>query len=214
MKTKSLLLLLSVYSATLVFAQAQDYAINTLLGNGPIRASGGFGALTNKFTTINGHHANIVEVYGGWYINHSFLIGLAAAAVTNDIPVLPAHSARPGTRLSYEYGQVGMMTEYVLASEKSIHLALQLFGGGGLTMQYDRNEFRNSYADDPIHQTYDEDWFFVAEPGVKLEMNVFKWMRFSPGISYRATFNSHGRGLSDDGLSAMSYNLTAKFGKF
>ena len=27
--------------------------------------SGGYGAISNKFTTINGEYANIVEVYGG-----------------------------------------------------------------------------------------------------------------------------------------------------
>jgi hypothetical protein len=57
-------------------------------------------------------------------------------------------------------------------------------------------------------------WFFVAEPGIAIEVNVFKWMRFSPGVSYRAAFNSNGQGLSDSALSAMSYNMTLKFGKF
>jgi hypothetical protein len=214
MKTKPVLSLIFLCSASLVFAQGQDYAINTLLKKGAHHASGGYGAITNKFTTINGHHANIVEVYGGWYINHRFLLGFAAAGVTNNIPVLPQFSAKPGTPLSYEYGQVGLMTEYVIGSEKAVHLAFQLFAGTGFTMQYERHPLESDFGDNHAHDALDEDYFFVAEPGVKLEMNIFKWMRFSPGISYRAAFNSNAMGLSDNALSAMSYNLTLKFGKF
>lgn len=170
--------------------------------------------MTNKFTTIDGRYANLVEVYGGWYINHRFLIGLAAAGVTNDIPVPPEFSANPGKALSYEYGHVGLMTEYVIASRRRVHIALQLFNGAGFTMQYQRHYPEHDFADDHSGDTYDHDWFYVVEPGIAVEVNVFRWMRFSPGVSYRAAINSHGLGLSDESLSAMSYNLTLKFGKF
>jgi hypothetical protein len=203
-----------LFSATITTAVGQDYAISTLLGrNGP-RASGGYGAISNKFTTINGHQANLAEVYGGWYVNHRFLLGLGFAALTNDIPVAPEFSALPGTSLSYEYGQAGLMTEYVIGSGKAIHVSFQLFSGAGFTVQYLRHPVEHNYWDDGYNQTYDENWFFVAEPGVKLEMNIFRWMRFSPGVSYRAAFNSSSKELSDDALSDISYNLTLKFGKF
>jgi hypothetical protein len=213
MKTKSFLSLTFIFNLSLLFAQAQDYTINTLLGKGAHRASGGYGAVTHKFTSINGHHANMTEFYGGWYINHKFMLGFAAAAVTSNIPVLPEFNAVPGTPLSYEYGQVGLMTEYVIGSEKAIHLAFQLFTGAGFTAQYDRHRLNDDFGDHS-DETYDEDFFFVAEPGVKIEMNVFKWMRFSPGVSYRAAFNSSAMGLSDNAISSVSYNLTLKFGKF
>ena len=105
------------------------------------------------------------------------------------------------------------MTEYVIGSGKAVHVAFQLFSGAGFTMQYERHRLSDdfeSHSDD----VYDEDFFFVAEPGVKLELNVFKWMRFSPGVSYRAAFNTNTAGLTDDSLSGTSVNLTLKFGKF
>ena len=213
MKSK-LLALVFIFSGFFTFTNGQDHTINTLLGNGAPRASGGYGAITNKFTTINGEYANIAEIYGGWYINHRFLLGFAVAGVTNNLPVLPEFSAKPGTALSYEYGQAGLMTEYVIGSEKAVHIAFQLFAGGGFTLQYERHALYDDFHDDHRHDVYDEDWFFVAEPGVKLEMNIFKWMRFSPGVSYRAAFNSNSLGLSDNALSAISYNATLKFGKF
>jgi hypothetical protein len=173
---------------------------------------GGYGALTNKFTYIDGRYANLVGVYGGWYVNHSFLVGISASALTNDLVVPLEYRAEPLENLSYMYGQVGMMTEYVVASNKSVHVAFNLFTGAGFTLQYERDESHDNH--DHWDGKRDEDWFFVVEPGVQFEVNLFKWMRFSPGISYRTAVNSNGLGLSDSKLSDVSYNLTLKFGKF
>ena len=173
---------------------------------------GGYGALTNKFTYIDGHFANMVGVYGGWYVNHSFLLGISASALTNDLKVPLEYREDAFENLSYMYGQVGMMTEYVVASNKAVHVAFNLFTGAGFTFQYEREDWHDDHDD--WEGGRDEDWFFVAEPGVQLEINLFKWMRFSPGISYRAAFNSNARGLGDSKLSDISYNATLKFGKF
>lgn len=214
MKTRSILFLVLLFVSASAFAQTNEYPIETIFSSGKSKSSGGYGAITNKFTTIDGRTANIVEVYGGWYINHRFLLGFAAAGVTNDIPVLPEFSADPSKSLSYEYGHVGLMTEYVLFSERKVHVAFQLFTGAGFTTQYERHNPNQDFENNIHSETYDNDWLFVTEPGVSLEMNVFKWMRFSPGVSYRAAFNSNAKGLSENSLSAMSYNLTLKFGKF
>ncbi len=82
-------------------------------------------------------------------------------------------------------------------------------------MQYPRHSWDDGdeWTDDDTYP-HDTNWFTVVEPGIKLEMNVFKWMRFSPGISYRAAFDSKSKDLSDGDLSGMSMNMTLKFGKF
>jgi hypothetical protein len=115
--------------------------------------------------------------------------------------------------MSYEYGQVGLVTEYVLGSNKTFHVAFNLFSGAGFTVQYERYGWNNDDFDFD-QQDIDENWFFVAEPGVQLEINLLKWMRFSPGISYRAAFGSDAAGLSDNALSDITYSATLKFGKF
>jgi hypothetical protein len=173
----------------------------------------GYGALSNKFTYIDGHFANMVGVYGGVYLNRSFLLGIGAAGLTNDIKVPVEHRAELLEDLSYMYGQVGMMTEYVVASNKAVHVAFNLFSGAGFTFQYERGDWHDDHEMD-WDGSRDEDWFFVVEPGVQLELNLFKWMRFSPGVSYRAVVDSEAMGLSDSKLSDVSYNLTLKFGKF
>jgi len=193
--------------------KSNDYYVQSLFKGGK-RASGGYGAITNKFTSIGGDYANLVGVYGGWYINHSFLLGVGAAGLTNDLPVPFEHRIDPLKDLSYMYGQVGMVTEYVIASNKTFHVAFNLFSGAGFTLQYERQNWHDDDHEFDWDENRDEDWFFVAEPGVQVEINVFKWMRFSPGVSYRAAFASDARGLSDSALSDISYNATLKFGKF
>src|SRR5687767_1730150 len=74
-----------------ISAQAQE--VQTLFKGS--RSSGGYGAISNKFTSINGEYANLAEVYGGWFIGKKFLLGLGAAASTNDLKVPLQHSIDP-----------------------------------------------------------------------------------------------------------------------
>lgn len=178
---------------------------------GGLKSSGGYGALTNKFTRIRGEYANMSGLYGGWFINHQLLIGVGASAVTSNLPVPLQYSTDPLRNKSYEYGQVGLVTEYVVGSSKPVHFVFQLFSGAGFTLQYERHNWHNNNIDNSIS---DENWFFVAEPGVQLEVNLFKWMRFSPGVSYRASFGSDAAGLKDRDIRDISYSATLKFGKF
>lgn len=186
--------------------------IQTVFHRNPVKNSGGYGAISNKFTKLDGQYANMVEIYGGWYINHWFMLGLSGAAVTNDIPVPQQYAAIPGENLSYMYSQFGLKTEYVISSNKAFHVVFDLMTGAGFTLQYDRYHYRENSMQ--RNMPYNDDWFFVAEPGVQLEMNIFRWMRFSPGYSYRAVFGSSAAGLTDESLSDHSFNLTLKFGKF
>jgi hypothetical protein len=192
-----------------------DYQIETVFKGGA-RSIRGYGALTNKFTTIRGEYANLAGIYGGVYINHKLMIGVGAAALTNTLAVPLQYSADPLKDLNYEYGQFGLMTEYVLGSSKAFHVAFNLFSGAGFTLQNEREDWHNDHDDDFDweDESRDSNWFFVVEPGVQFEINVFKWMRFAPGVSYRAAFGSEGMGMKDSDISNISYNATLKFGRF
>lgn len=88
-----------------------------------------------------------------------------------------------------------------------------MFSGVGFPAQYDRNEFYN-YDYNHTNDIHDENWFYVIEPGAQLEMNLFRWMRISPGVSYQHAYGSDAMGLSDSSLSDWTYNITLKFGGF
>ncbi|HRE66365.1 MAG TPA: hypothetical protein PLM56_04910 [Cyclobacteriaceae bacterium] len=203
-----LIVVILIFTASL--ANAQE--IQTLFGKG--NSTSGYGALSNKFTTINGTYANLSEVYGGVFINRRWMVGMGFAASTNDIRVPQQHSVNPLIPMTYQYGQGGLMLERVIKSNRSIHLVVNLFSGVGFTAQYNRPEWGDWDDFDTYTTTHDENWFYVLEPGAQLEMNLFRWLRLSPGISYRNTYGSEGRGLSDNDLSNWSYNITLKFGGF
>lgn len=176
--------------------------------------SGGYGAISNKFTSINGEYANLVEVYGGWFIKRKFLLGLGASALTNDIRVPDEYSAFPLQKLSWQYGQFGLMTEYVFWSNRIVHANLTMFSGAGFTLQYQRHTNEGYHDWDYENDVHDESFFYVMEPGAQVEINLFKWLRLSPGVSYRKTFGADGVGIGDKALSDWSYNVTLKAGKF
>lgn len=194
-------------------ANAQENQV--LFKDTKLKSSGGYAAISNKFTTINGEYANMAGLYGGWFVNRKLMIAFGAAATTNYIPVPANLNNFPARKMTYQYGQAGLMTEYVLASTKLVHLNFNLLTGTGFTLQYDRKEWDDwdfdDWDDDDRHKP---DFFFVMEPGVQVEFNLLKWMRFSPGISYRRSFGARENGLSDSDLSNISYNLTFKFGRF
>jgi hypothetical protein len=181
---------------------------------GSARPSGGYGAISNKFTTIRGEYANIAEVYGGWFIKKRFLLGLEAAASTNNLSVPQQYSTSPWTKMTWQYGQAGLMTEYVLWSNRAVHFSFSLFGGGGFTLQYERQDWDEWDDDSYDDLEHDENFFTVIEPGAQVEVNLFKWLRLCPGVSYRKSFGSDGIGMSDSDISDWSYNVTVKVGKF
>jgi hypothetical protein len=208
MNTKSQLLTTTLLLLASTLASAQE--IKTIFNEG--QKPTGYGALVNKFTMIRGQYANLVGGYGGLYLNHRFLLGFGGMATTNNLPVPIQFSADPSLSLSYEFCQFGLVTEYVLASDKAFHVAFNMFAGPGLTVQYQRYGYRD--FNNTRQGVRDENWFMVAEPGVQLEVNLFKWMRFSPGVSYRAAFGSNAAGMTDADLSNINYNATLKFGRF
>ncbi|HNT50652.1 MAG TPA: hypothetical protein PKK67_08700 [Cyclobacteriaceae bacterium] len=207
MKTR---LIVAFVVITTNLAVAQE--IQTLFGREG--SANGYAAISNKFTTINGHFANMNEVYGGVFINRRWLLGMGFAASTNDIRVPQQYSVNPWQPMTYQYGQGGFMLERVIHSNRSIHLVVNLFSGVGFTAQYHRPQWNEWDDFDDFSTTHDENWFYVLEPGAQLEMNLLRWLRISPGISYRNTYGSNGLGLSDNSLSNWSYNFTVKIGGF
>ncbi len=204
---------LAVSLLILTAGASRGQEIETIFRTGGKTHSGAYAAISNKFTTIGGQYVNMPELYGGWFINRKFLLGLEGSASTNFIPVPAQYSEAPKSRMSYQYVQFGLMTEYVARSAKRVHVNFNLLTGSGLTLQYNRSRYLDDFFDD-IDFSGHPNFFFLMEPGVQAEFNLLKWMRFSPGISFRKTFGSNAPGLSDRELSNLSYNITFKFGKF
>ncbi|HBG17683.1 MAG TPA: hypothetical protein DDW93_12955 [Firmicutes bacterium] len=164
---------------------------------------GGFGGPSFKVTSLNGKTGVLTGGYGGWYINHTFMIGGGGYGLANEVkaPVTDTDGD-----LYYNLGYGGLMFEYVNNSHKLIHFTINtLIGAGGIGYR-ERN-----WRPDP---EYASDLFFVFEPTINLELNVASCFRVGLGVSYRYIDGIQLVGTTDEELSGIAANLNFKFGAF
>ncbi|UCB45975.1 MAG: hypothetical protein JSV25_00690 [Spirochaetota bacterium] len=152
---------------------------------------GGGGGPVVKLTYLNNTFGILVGGYGGWIINHTFLIGGGGYGLTTDIFV-------SGNKLVFGYG--GLVAEYIGFSDEIIHFkAGTLIGAGNATFD----------KEDPGAA------FFVLEPGIDAEFNITSFFRLCAGVSYRFVIGATGlSGVSDASLSGLAGEIVLKFGSF
>ncbi|MEZ4416849.1 MAG: hypothetical protein R3E10_13955 [Gemmatimonadota bacterium] len=172
------------------------------LMNGPIH-SGGFGGPVVRFSDLDGDLGILVGGRGGWIINHTFVIGGGGYGLANPDNFERLDSRGNTVELTMGYG--GLELEYIPAWYRVVHPSFQvLVGAGGATWD---DRFRGGAQ-------YDDDAFFVVEPGANLMVNVAEVFRLGFGVSYRLTGDVELEGLDAGALDGASGYLTFKFGRF
>lgn len=188
-----------------------SYAQEQTLISGPIQ-NGGYGGPVVKFSQVADKFAIFVGGYGGWLINHSFMIGGGGYGLANEIRGSQAAQLYYGTgdNLRLQFGYGGFMMEYIGEHDNLVHYSVStLIGAGGVNYDY----VDNLYS--PFHNNFDEaSACFVFEPSAGAELNVTRFFRINAGASYRLVRGSNLVGISDSDLSNFSFNLAFKFGKF
>lgn len=158
-----------------------------------------FGGPVIKFSEVNNEFAVLVGGYGGFIINHAFMIGGGGYGLTNEITT----GVYPYGPLYLRCGYGGLILGYTLGSRKVTHLSFHsLIGGGAVSLE------PNYYYD------WYDDAFFVFEPGLDLEFNITQHFRMGVGGSYRFIQGIDTYGLTDEDVSGASLSLTFKFGSF
>jgi hypothetical protein len=175
---------------------------------------GGFGGPIVKFTPIKNEFGILVGGYGGWLINHTFVIGGGGYGLVNKIRATDeaqsVYQFIGGRPVNIEMGYGGVILEYINNSSSLIHFAFNtLIGAGGVTY----NERYDNWQWNDTH-TRPNDAFFVVEPELKVELNMTSFFRINLGGSYRFVSGVNIVGLKNSDLSGPSANITFKFGKF
>lgn len=153
---------------------------------------GGCGGPVLKLSIINNTFCVLTGGYGGWIINHTFLLGGGGYALLTDVFV-------SGNKLYMAYG--GVVVEYIGFSDALVH-----FKAGGLI-----GVGTASYSMEGIGERA----FFVLEPGVDVEVNITTFFRVCAGVSYRFVIGSQGlAGLNDALLGGPAAEIALKFGAF
>jgi hypothetical protein len=177
-----ILMSLVLLSVTAKGQLTEEDRMRTVFGSPDITSVGGYGALNVGYTQINKLDAVYVGARAMAVVNHSLAFGLGGKAIisrtVNDINLNQEYEFAGG------YG--GVYIEPILAPLSPVRLSFPiLIGAGGLGYIKNWGERDGNQND----QVIDEDSYayFVFEPGVELEFNVIRWMRFAFVGSYRFT---------------------------
>jgi hypothetical protein len=177
--------------------------------------SGGFGGPVVKFTQIKDEFGVLVGGYGGWLINHTFLIGGGGYGLVNNIKASPEAQIFDyvigGRPLYVKMGYGGVVLEYINNSNSLVHFAFSTLIGGGAVSYNEKDNDDWNWDDD---YTRPHDAFFVVEPELKAELNISSFCRLNVGGSYRFITGVNITGLKNSDISGPSANITFKFGKF
>lgn len=172
--------------------------------------NGGFGGPVVKFTQVKGNFGVLVGGYGGWLINHQFLIGGGGFGLANDIrantEVIEILGFADRPKLDFGYG--GLILEYYLDPMKLMHWSVSLLVGGGGVSYREGDFMEHSWRDNT------PDAFFVLEPAVSGELNVAKFFKIGIGAGYRFVTGVNMIGVKNSDLGNFSVNMAFKFGKF
>jgi hypothetical protein len=121
----------------------------------------------------------------------------------------------PGSNTSYCYtgGYGGFLVEPIVFPKFPVHVSFPiLVGAGGIAKSILTNH-DYTYDNTDVFVENSEA-FLIAEPGVELEYNVARWLRFGLGASYRFTTTFDSSVFDSNPLEGFTGGFSLKFGKF
>ncbi len=173
---------------------------------------GGYGGPVVKLASVKGKPSVLVGGYGGWFINHTFMLGGGGFGLVNNIAAPTEAGLISNQQPSIGFGYGGPMIEFTGNSNSLVHYTAQVLVGAGGAGYY----LRNSSNWDENSNFSNDKWSscFVAEVGAAAELNVASFFRVQVGAGMLFVNGIDLPGLNDSDFSGPSAHLTLKFGKF
>jgi len=176
----------------------------------PHSGSGGYGAFTIGYTTINQRDAILLGGRGEWVIGHGFGLGLGGYGFVND----PVYNPVDQLNYSLAGGYGGLIMEPIIMGWFPVHLSFPiLIGAGGVA----NTSYNTNWNDPYTHwDGYLEEAsaFFVAEISAEVEFNLVRFFRLAVFGSYRYTSDIVMLDTPTNALRGWSAGMTFKFGSF
>jgi hypothetical protein len=201
-KIKILFLLCAV---TANLAAQTNEETKTIFGNGKPHL-GYFVSPFGQFGKIAGSTAVLPGLGAGVIFNNKFSLGVTYKFIaTENTPV-----GEEETRLYLDQFYAGIKAEYSIFPTKPVHLNFQLEAGMGHT----ELDLKNSYEFDHVGFPISGASFAYAEPGLALEINLWKYLKFDIGAGYRFTSDVVFRSVSEKDLRGVVFAAGLKVGLF
>jgi len=210
---KKLFLLIALMPLLALNAQDNKSAEKTLFDTeGEVHVSG-YGAPELLFSQILGSETGLfMGGRGGAIFNSTFILGGGGYGLVTSHPFI-YNDPVSGNDLDayFNMGYGGLHIGYINNSDDVIHYTISaLIGGGGASYINSRN-YPPQSGD---YRTYESSGFFVIQPNIGMELNLFTFFRMEVSAGYRlclgSTLSQHG----DADLSGIYGGLALKFGAF
>lgn len=211
MKTTYLIIALLISQITFgqVVEGNKEEKINTVFGK--VRITGAFASIDFNKTELNKQDAFLIGGKIGINLNRRFNFGFAGYGLTNNVE--SKMKLPDNTPLNIEMGYGGIYLEPVFFPNSAVHVSFPIIvGAGGYNFVEDNDILTNPnwpnrrYKDDP-------EAFFVAEGGINVEINVFRWLKLSGGPTYRYV-DDFENGKIEDQFRGFGGNISLKIGWF
>lgn len=171
-------------------------------------SSGGYGAISFGYASINDKNTFIGGVRGGWILDHGLALGFGGYGFVNNLDL---SSTSTENFLAGGYG--GFLIEPIIFAKSPVHVSFPiLIGGGGLTSIDNPHNWEN--------YEFSGAAYFAFVPGVELELNIVTFFRLAIGVNYRFTSDivltdiDGNQLVPKDVLRGFTATLTFKFGSF
>lgn len=139
--------------------------------------------------------------------NHNFALGVSGTAFTGF-----QNTSLNGEQYSMLGGYGGLFVEPILFPKSPIHVSFPVgFGAGQNQFFKDEDGYRD--WDIEYQQDYIQDFVYL-EPGINLELNLTKFMRFGITGSYLVTNTLNNSPIDKKTLDGFSASANLKFGWF
>jgi hypothetical protein len=153
-----------------------------------------------------GSTATIPGIGAGVVLNNKFSFDLRYKyIITENTP-----KGEVDNRLYLDGQWFGIRCEYLIKPEKAVHFSFPLEVGIG-EIELDLKDF---YEDQHVTIPSDNAWFVNLEPGVSLEINLWKYMKLNLTAGYRFVSDFTFRNLSERDLMGFNYSVALKIGIF
>lgn len=190
-----------------------DTEMKSVLGNQSSRV-GIWGGLSTQFTSIGDNDAVMFGAKGGIIMNSSLTVGIAGFGLSGYLNDLWYPNLDNGKGAYLDGGYGGLFIEPVIAPNLPVHISLPIIIGAG-GVGYTKSEVYDWNDPYYYHDSYvDLSPFFVIEPGIELEMNLMRFVKFGAGVSYRYTKGLNLMETSKTILNGYSAGFTLKLGVF
>lgn len=157
---------------------------------------------TCQYSDITQSYSIIPGLRAGVIINKKIALGAVYNYTLTDLDI-PA--AQGGGKLRMQWG--GLHFEYTLWPLQIVHLTFPLSGGIG---QAKITQTPNGTSETIIGNPK----FGFVEPGLMIEVNVWKYAKFGIGSSYRYITNMSYNSITSNDLGGFAAVASLKFGKF